>query len=263
MGPNNTKKNGFYIDIGSSDYAYLLEHKYHCTGVCIDANPIVISNTIKDRPNSKCITALVWPYHTYLDFEIENNNNLSGRISNISYNPKFEGVSSTYLTEAKTIEQIFVENNIQPPDIIDYIVLDCNGSEIYLLDYLLNQNKFYITNISIKYFCNSYLQKLLEKIKNIMHINKIDSEYMHISNKNNQNQSVWISDRGFFSFLDKDIWQGFIDEKHINNLKLVDSNTHCVILSNENTTYKICNNELYTIISNDCHKITDGRWVSI
>jgi hypothetical protein len=263
MDHNQIKKNGFYIDIGSSNHTYLLEHKCHWTGVFIDANPCVVQNAIKDRPNSKCLTSLIWSHHTYLDFETEANNPLSGRVSNIPDNPDLQGIVNKKLIEAKTIDQACIDENIILPNIVDYIILDCNGSEIYILNYLLNQKKFYISNISIKYSSHNYLQKLLEKIKihDKININKIDNEYIDISHTKTINKAVWVSDRGFFSILDKQLWYGYMDNKNIENLRLLESNQHCKILSNGIDTYKICNNELYQIISDNCHKITDGKWV--
>lgn len=264
MDPNEIKRNGFYIDIGSANLTYLLEHKYHWSGICIDANPAVIDIVKKDRPNSICINSLVWAYNSYLDFEIDISDNLSGRISNIPHNKKIDNIINKQLIEAKTIEKICIDNNIKIPKLIDYIILDCNGSEIYILDYLLKQNKFKISNLSIRYYSNhKYLQQILQKIQahNHIHINKIDEQYIDASDIKNQNQSIWISDKGLFSITDKKTWYAYIDNKHINNLRLVESNEHCKTLSNGINSYRICNNELYEIIANDCYKITNGRWL--
>lgn len=261
MDQSEIKRNGFYIDIGSSTLTYLLEHKYHWSGICIDANPNVIDQTKKDRPNSSCINSLVWHYHTYLDFETEINE-FSGRVSNIPHNPKNDNIVSKQLTEAQTIEQICSNNNIIIPNIVDYIILDCNGSEIYLLDNIFKQQKFLVSDLSIRYTSNTYLQKLIDKIKALnKYVNRIDHQYIDVSSVKNSNRSVWISYRGFFSMINKQIWCGCIDNKNIDNLRLLESNQHCMILSNGINTYKICNYELYEIIRDNSHKITDGEWI--
>jgi FkbM family methyltransferase len=263
--------NGFFIDVGCHDditnnYTYHLEHQYNWTGVCIDANPEVLSSLINSRPNSHCISSVVWSSNTYLDFEKEIHSPLSGRIYNIPHNRPYTSLTAKELVPANTIYKILIDHNIQIPENIDCIVLDMNGAEIYILRYLLTKFPFSFSNIVINY-CHDfpYLQQLIKLTKELsqLSIASIDDTYLKIAKKSNSNNKIWISDRGLFSLKDKILWYGYLDAKTLEPLKQVDINEHCISLSNSQDLYRICNKELYKIDINNAYlKITDGQWIS-
>lgn len=258
---SQSKFNGFFIDVGCSEFSCLLEHKYHWSGILIDANENIIQKSKQDRPNIHLLHGLTWSHHTYLDFEIEQNNDNSGRVCNIPDNIPYKNIVSKNILPAYTIEDLCKIHNINLPSSIDYLSLNVNGSEIYILKQILQQNTINISNISVKYINHRYLQKLLELISNYnVYIVQINDSYLDISYTKRTDKAVWVSDRGFFSIAGPNKWYGYFDGRHIDNLMLIDNNEHCNILSNGLDTFSLCYHELYSIVSNNYHKITDGKW---
>jgi FkbM family methyltransferase len=263
--------NGFFIDIGCYDgitnnYTYHLENQYNWTGICIDANTDILATTINNRPKSRCISSVVWSSNSYLDFEKEINNPLSGRIYNISHNNNYSNLITKELTSVNTIYKILIDNKIILPETIDCIILDINGAEIYVLEYLFTKFPPIFSSVIINYRHKfSYLQQLIKLTKELSQwsIESIDETYLKISKKSNLNNKIWISDRGLFSLKDKNLWYGYLDSKTLEPLQEVDINEHCISLSNSEDLYRICNRELYKIDINNAYlKITDGQWTS-
>jgi FkbM family methyltransferase len=139
-------KNGVFLDIGANDGIFTsntakLEFKYGWTGVCIEANPDLISNLKKNRPNSQIVHSAVWDTDSLVEFEIPINNikqtrgDLLSRISNLSRNEK--GYKKDTLIKkvqvpARTVTSILNET-IGLPCVIDYMSLDIEGAEIEAL----------------------------------------------------------------------------------------------------------------------------------
>lgn len=262
---SNIISNGFFVDIGShnglASESYILETQYNWQGICIEANPALFDSLKLNRPKSVCINELVWCSNAYVDFEMDNNSNF-GRICNIPFNSMYENLSNLKLIKGKTLERIFKDYNIIIPQKIDYIIIDTNGSEIYILEYLLQQYSN-ISNISIKHYGYLYMKKIIDIINNYknFYINKINDVHVFLTNSKTEKKKIWMSDIALFSQQNTNKWHGNINGENIYNLVLKQEDDHCIFLHNRDKCFKICGKELYEIISDNCHKITDGEWL--
>lgn len=127
----NNKKNGFFIDIGAYDGAFLsnsimLERDFGWNGLAIEADPIQYNIMLGNR-KCNCINKAITNYNGYCNFYQDP---LSGKISN-------NGIK----IEAITLTELFKQYDV--PKIIDYISLDIEGSEYdALLGFPFNEYKF-------------------------------------------------------------------------------------------------------------------------
>ena len=143
------RNHGIFLDIGSNNGLFenntaALEFDYNWTGICIEANPSLINDLIKNRPNSKIINCAVWNEDGEVELELSNFNhkgiqgNLLSRISNLDrsqnyFKKHFKEDRQIVKVKAKTITDI-VKDAYGLPCNIDYMSLDVEGAEIEALE---------------------------------------------------------------------------------------------------------------------------------
>jgi FkbM family methyltransferase len=154
------KRNGIFLDIGSNNGIFesntaALEFDYDWTGICVEANPTLITDLKMNRPKSIVLNYAVWDTAGEVELEISNSNHkgirgdLLSRISNLDRNrdyfkKHFKENRHTVKVEAKTITEI-VNGLYSFPCVIDYMSLDVEGAEIEALkgiDFSLIDIKF-------------------------------------------------------------------------------------------------------------------------
>jgi FkbM family methyltransferase len=142
------KKNGIFLDIGANNGIFesntaALEIDYNWSGLCIEANPSLISSLTHNRPNSTIINCAVWKENCELEFETTNSNrkgiegHLLSRISNLERNQKyfakhFAEDRQTFKVQGRTVTDI-VSEKLKLPCVIDYASIDTEGAELEAL----------------------------------------------------------------------------------------------------------------------------------
>jgi FkbM family methyltransferase len=190
------KTNGFFLDIGANNGIHesntaALEFNYNWTGICIEANPNLISDLHKYRPNSKIVNCAVWNSSGDIELEIPNSDlkkikgDLLSRISNLDRNQEyfknhFKENTSIVKVKCRTLTDIINEYHSLPCT-IDYMSLDIEGAEVEALKGLD------LKTIDIKFMTiehgnrPGYLQELSNLLKpfgySIHRINRWDVEF--------------------------------------------------------------------------------------
>lgn len=135
----NSKKNGYFIEIGASDgielsNTYLLETQYEWKGICCEPIPSRFEKLVKNRPNSTCYKEAVYNQSGLsLTFDIANNHDLlSGISEHIDRHKVVVDRNKTSINVA-TISLLDVLDNANAPLFIEYMSLDTEGSELEIL----------------------------------------------------------------------------------------------------------------------------------
>ncbi len=142
------KKGGRFLDIGAHDgihtsNTYALEKDLDWTGVCVEANPDLVTKLQQNRSNSTIVNCAVWNIPGQVEFEISDSNyqgtagDLLSRISGLDRNSAyfkehFRQSRRTISVEAKTVTQLLEELQLLPCT-FDYMSLDVEGAEIEAL----------------------------------------------------------------------------------------------------------------------------------
>jgi FkbM family methyltransferase len=191
---SKNKRNGVFLDIGANDGLFesntaALELEYNWTGVCIEANPDLISALSKNRPNSKIVHSAVWNSNGIVEFEIPINDvkntkgHLLSRISSIARNTKGykkDTIVKKIQVQAKTLTEI-LEHTLGIPCVIDFMSLDIEGAELEALKGI-DFSKIDIKFMTIEHGDRpGYLDEISKYLKNfgyeLNRINKWDVEF--------------------------------------------------------------------------------------
>lgn len=165
----NGKRNGYFLDIGAYDgvrYSNTLffEEERGWTGICVEPNPAVFVELMRNRPKARTIQACITQRDGAVDYTIN------------SKLPMYNGVTAHY--HPKHLERIKhdargnVSTNVSVPgvtlnrllwalsvDEIDYCSLDTEGGELEILQ-SINFNKYRIGVFTVE---NNYNDPEIEK----------------------------------------------------------------------------------------------------
>ena len=255
-------KNGYFVDIGAYDgirlsNTYILEKEFNWNGICSEPMPVSFNKLIKCR-NVDCDNNAVF-----------NKNNLKLKFS---VSEMGSGITEyiNHHTHIKKKRQITVNtitindllDKYKSPNIIHYLSLDTEGSELEILK-ILNFEKYkflYInlehnfvepqrTNIKNLLLSNGYLYKGENKWDDdyIHEINIIGNYYLNNNNNNNKDNKIEIKkiDNNIFKvtsiLFDEDIGNfdnGFIIWKKLGKCEIFYDK---IIFNNNNKWYKNIN----------------------
>lgn len=190
----NSKKNGFFIEIGASDgisfsNTYLLESEYNWRGICIEPIPNKYNELINNRPNSICCNLPVYnETGLSVNFDISNICHLISGISiNLDTNKEVIDMNKTTI-QLNTISLLDLLDNNNAPSFIEYISLDTEGSEYEILR-TFNFDKYTFGLIDVEH---NYVEPRRTQIKELLLSkgyvylgeNKFDDMYKHNSLNN-------------------------------------------------------------------------------
>jgi FkbM family methyltransferase len=155
------KRNGFFVEIGASDgillsNCYLLEESYNWDGICIEPIPYKFEKLQKNR-KCKCIDKAVFSKSDLeVDFSVHKyGEHYEDGISGITdyldrHKSKVKQNETIIKVKTQTLNEILEENN--SPNIIDYLSLDTEGTELEILKSVnLNKYKFRIISVGHNY----------------------------------------------------------------------------------------------------------------
>ena len=126
----NEKRGGYFLDLGAHDgisisNTYLLERKYHWTGICVEANPDSFQQLIKNR-RVICVHACLDSTEGFVNFA--KRDVMGGIVSADTDNKSIESKAHEIIQiKTKTLESVLIENNA--PREIDYLSIDIEGAE--------------------------------------------------------------------------------------------------------------------------------------
>ena len=134
------KSNGYFLDIGSHDgiylsNTYLFEKELGWTGLCVDANPLIIEK-LKNNRKCKCVNELIDNVEKDSYFYSVDIDDKSGVYSRVLTDEEYNSLLnkdnlSLKRMKSKKIDTILLENNV--PKLIDYMSIDIEGKEFELL----------------------------------------------------------------------------------------------------------------------------------
>jgi FkbM family methyltransferase len=191
----NFKINGYFVDVGAYDgifhsNTYLLEKKYGWSGICVE--PSSKFNELKK--NRSCLVDNSFIYDdsmTTIQFaEINYNMELSGCVSDFkdSHDRKFDHMKNK---EISTLSLTDLCINYNSPNIIDYLSIDTEGSELKILK-THNFNRFRFNYISIEHNRNIEYKNDIEKFLNSKgYIQDVSQRYLKNQNDDNRNFEDW------------------------------------------------------------------------
>ena len=175
------KRNGVYLDIGANDGKFgsntaALEFEFNWKGICIEANPKLISALKSNRPNSTIVHKAVWkqpgtvkievPLHFKKDIPPDQ----LGRITGIDdldqrnaryFKRQFDAGTETFDVQADTVTNI-VKETLGLPSTIDYMSLDTEGAEMEALE-SIDFNQIDIKFMTIEHGNRKGYKKMFEE----------------------------------------------------------------------------------------------------
>jgi FkbM family methyltransferase len=130
----NEKKSGYFLDIGAYNgivfsNTYILESKYNWSGICIEANPFVYKNLIKNR-RTLCLNVCLDRSEGEVTFNLRK---ASGGIVGQDLDNKEPDASADRVIRLKTMSLKSVLEKQHAPNIIDYLSIDVEGAEERIL----------------------------------------------------------------------------------------------------------------------------------
>lgn len=174
------KQNGYFVEIGACDginnsQCYFFEKNLNWDGIAIEPQKRFRNKMIKNRinPYFKCLGNK----NGVVNFTESKNPGLSGvteiQKNQENYSPKKTGWRDPgfirYDVEMTTLLNVLDENN--SPHQIDYIGMDCEGSEYNILEHYFNNNTKYL----VKFMCIEVGRNdIIELVKNNDYIELIN-----------------------------------------------------------------------------------------
>jgi FkbM family methyltransferase len=179
----NNMRNGYFVEIGSSDgislnNTYLLEKEFGWSGLCIE--PLVEEFAkLKQNRKSICINKAIYTYNGTIEFVEMNSSMLSGSNSDMVVR-NGETIKRKYNVECVKLMDVLSQNNA--PKFIHYFSLDTEGSEFLILSSIdFNKYKFGLIDVE-----HNYEEPKRTNIKNLLLSNG------YILYKNNQWDDTYI-----------------------------------------------------------------------
>jgi len=190
------RKGGVFLDIGANDGLFgsntaALELDYGWTGLCIEANPQLISALTTNRPNSIIAHKAVWTQpgevtiEVPLQFKKNDPPDQLGRIVGIERNHSafkkfFDKGYQTFTVQSDTATNL-IQQHLGLPVIIDYMSLDTEGAEIEILQ-SIDFNKIDIKFMTIEHgnrkgMKNKFAEYLLQFGYKVHRVNEWDIEF--------------------------------------------------------------------------------------
>ena len=146
---SNKKTKGFFVEFGATDgvglsNSYMLEHNFGWTGILAEPAVIWHDKLKKNRPNSLIETSCVWKNTgSKLTFNQTNIAELS-TISEYSGSDRHEHErEGGEKYEVDTITLLDLLEKYKAPQIVDYLSIDTEGSELEILKAFFAENKYY------------------------------------------------------------------------------------------------------------------------
>ena len=196
----NKKRDGFFVEIGADDgvqfsNTHLLENEYGWKGICVEPSINTFGNLIKNR-NCKCYNLAVFnKSNEILKFAIKNFGMCSGLIETLDNYVEIDGVKHNrgieydlnIITDVKTITLTDLLDHANAPNIIDYLSLDTEGSELEIL----RSNDFTKYNFGVIDVEHNFVEPRRTEIKNLLennnykfnYENNFDDNYIWVGNK--------------------------------------------------------------------------------
>ena len=128
----NEKKGGYFLDIGAYNgivfsNTYILESKYNWKGICIEANPFVFKELVKNR-RAVCLNVCLDKSAGEVPFVLKS---AAGGIMDQDVDNKEPGTNK--VIKLKTVSLNSVLEDKHAPNIIDYLSIDVEGAEERIL----------------------------------------------------------------------------------------------------------------------------------
>ncbi len=136
----NYKQGGYFVDLGAADgivgsNTYLLEKFYKWNGICIEANPMMLKSLCGSRDVNICDLAVYSESGKILPFKFMNH---AGEFYGWQFRSGISSVVDTTSVEFSernvftiTLNDILALYNA--PQVIDYVSIDIEGSELFAL----------------------------------------------------------------------------------------------------------------------------------
>jgi FkbM family methyltransferase len=215
------KKNGYLIDIGAADgvtgsLSYKLLNSLSWKGILIEPIPMHVEQLKKlysGNKNIKISEKAVFANKDEVDFTLFEYANIGlSHIKDVSDYPDLSNIKSKLIKiKGDTIINILHENNC--PEEIDYVKIDVEGSESYILD------NWDFTKYKVKLFCIENGEKYFNFfIKNnyVLLIPKVKKYFFY---QHNFTKKIW-KNFGKLEIPTYDFVHGnafYIEKKYINN----------------------------------------------
>ncbi len=150
---SNRKNNGFFVEFGATDgvslsNSYMLEKDFGWKGILAEPAKIWHESLKNNRPNSQIETLCVWK--TSGDTLIFNQTDAAelSTIQSYSDSDNHSEVRKKGLTfEVRTISLFDLLKKYNAPQVIDYLSIDTEGSELDILEQFFQNNKYYVIKI--------------------------------------------------------------------------------------------------------------------
>ncbi|RPH51040.1 MAG: FkbM family methyltransferase [Desulfobacteraceae bacterium] len=128
----NEKKGGYFLDVGAYNgivfsNTYILESRYNWSGICIEANPIVFKDLIKNR-RTVCLNVCLDKSEGEVPFVLRS---AAGGIVDQDVDNKEPGTNN--VIRMKTVSLNSVLEDQHAPSVIDYLSIDVEGAEERIL----------------------------------------------------------------------------------------------------------------------------------
>lgn len=183
----NFKKRGFFVEIGANDgvrlsNTLLLERDYDWKGICVEPDPVVFENLVKNRKSICVQKAMYNVSDATVSFSVNPNSLLSGISTHIMERVR---QNTSNVIEVSTINMNDLLDKNNAPKFIEYLSLDTEGTEFEILE----STDFTKYTFGVIHVEHNYQVERRQKIRSILEKNgyvffkqvKWDDSYIHSS----------------------------------------------------------------------------------
>jgi FkbM family methyltransferase len=158
-------KNGYFVDLAAADglflsNTYVLEKYYDWNGICVEPNSKSFE-ILKNQRSTICDDSVILDDGSKIDFvEYEKVTDYEHLLSTVRGASEFDSPIEL-ITQKTTISLNTLLDKYSAPEIVHYISLDIEGSEIYVLQNFLPENKRKVLNWSIEVNPSSQYENMI------------------------------------------------------------------------------------------------------
>lgn len=150
------KRNGYFVDIGAYDgvdlsNTFMLETVYDWKGICVEPESNNFKQCEINRPNSICVNKCIYDFNGKVPFDESKKHDMLYGICDED--------NKTCTKECITFTKLLDDNNA--PNIIDFLSLDTEGSELKILQ-SLDHDKYTIKYLTVEHNNIDQYQKQIQ-----------------------------------------------------------------------------------------------------
>lgn len=178
LAATKSKENGYFVEFGASNgidasNTWLLEKKFKWKGILVEPSKTNFEILSRNR-NSDLDSRVVWDESNeqLLFFERDEN-----YLSSVESEGNKGIVRDEYYVTSVSLNDLLDEYN--PPNIIDYVSIDVEGSELRILESFFKDKKYEVKLFTVKHNWREDKKRIID----LMQLNNYENVYINLSHR--------------------------------------------------------------------------------